>query len=81
MGRHSQPPVYITPAVVGAQRILNSPIAPLNDKGLAAWREMKKQTGLSTQQMNSYLGSRHRFPSQKDIEEAEQSRRLAAFSQ
>lgn len=73
---HKKQPKQQTNEQAGLHHILSTPANPNTPQGLAAFREMKQASGMSTQEMLHYIGKKSHFPRSVDSDKAKQEERL-----
>ena len=73
-------PKYTTDNKLGLAHIIQSPANPTTKEGLEAFREMKKASGMSTNEMIGYIGKKSHFPRQVDNDKKKQETRLEKLS-
>jgi len=65
-------------AQLGMEMLMKSPASPMTQEGLKAFKEMKKASGLTTDDMLTYIGKKSRMP--KEDDKAKQEQRLKILS-
>ena len=65
-----------TASQLGLLHIMNSPANPATKKGLEAFREMKKASGMNTRDMLEYIGKKAHAPRPVEGDKKKQEARL-----
>jgi hypothetical protein len=67
---------YTSHEKTGLNHILTTPANPNTPQGLAAFREMRNASGMSTKEMLHYIGKKSHLPRNVDSDKAKQEERL-----
>lgn len=71
--KHDAP---MTATRAGLVHLMKSPANPTTKEGLEAYREMKKASGMNTQEMLEYIGRKAHMPRSADNDKKKQEERL-----